>query len=107
MCTASNLKVEKPKAMPMLLYSHLPLPDFSISTPLLPETIATIKHLSSVPITAAKVKRQTDRDPIQCKVKRYTQHSWPDKLNGNEAELKPYFHRKQELSLKDGIRLHF
>ena len=73
--------------------------------PVPPETIATIEHLSSVPITAAKVKWQTDRDPILCKVKRYTQHGWPDRLNSNEAELKLYFHRKQELSLEDGILL--
>ena len=34
--------------------SRLPLPDFPISTPVPPETIATIEHLSSVPITQPK-----------------------------------------------------
>ena len=52
--------------------SRLPLPDFPISTPVPLETIATIEHLSSVPITAAKVKQHTDRDPILCKAERYT-----------------------------------
>ena len=62
--------------------------------------------MSSIPLTAAKVKQQTDRDPVLCKVKRYTQHGWPDQLNSQEAaELKPFFHRKTELSLDDGIVL--
>ena len=39
-------------------------------------------------------------------MKRYTQHGWPDRLSSEEAaELKPFFHRKSELSLEDGLVL--
>ena len=39
-------------------------------------------------------------------MKQYTQHGWPDQLNSQEAtELKPFLHRKSELSLEDGTVL--
>ena len=70
------------------------------------ETNASIECVSSIPLTAVKIKQQTDRDPILCKVKRYTQQGWPEQLKSQEAaELKPFFHRKSELSLEDGIIL--
>ena len=58
--------------------SHLPLPEFPTTTPVPAETVASIEQLSSVSLTAGKVKQQTDHDPVLCKVKRYTQHGWPD-----------------------------
>ena len=80
--------------------SRLPLPEFPATTPVPAETIASIEQLSSVPLTAGKVKQQTDHDPILCKVKRYTQHGWPDQLSNQDKELKPFFYRKSELSLE-------
>jgi len=85
--------------------SHLPLTEFPVTTPVPTETIALMEHLSSIPLIAAKIKQQTDHDPILCKVKRYTQRGWPDYLNSQQADLKPFFHRKSELSLEDGIIL--
>ena len=85
--------------------SRLPLPEFPATTPVPAETIASIEQLSSVPLTAGKVKQQTDYDPVLCKVKQYTQHGWPDQLSNQDTELKPFFHRKSELSLEDGIVL--
>ena len=84
----------------------MPLPEFPVTTPVPAETIALIENVSSIPLTAAKVRQQTDRDPILCKVKRYTQQGWPEQLTGGEAsELKPFLYRKGELSLEDGIIL--
>ena len=85
--------------------SRLPLPEFPATTPIPAETIASIEQLSSVPLTAGKVKQQTDHDPVLCKVKLYTQHGWPDQLSSQDTELKPFFHRKSELSLEDSIVL--
>ena len=81
--------------------SRLPLPEFPATTPVPAETIASIEQLSSVPLTAGKVKQQTDHDLILCKVKRYTQHGWPDQLSSQDKELNPFFYRKSELSLED------
>ena len=84
--------------------SHTPLPEFAVTTSVPAETITSIECVSSIPITAAKAKQQTDQDPILCKVKHYTQQGWPVQLNSGEAsDLKPFFHHKSELSLKDGI----
>ena len=72
--------------------SRLPLPKFRATTPVPAETIASIEQqLSSVPLTAGKVKQQTDHDPVLCKVKWYTQHGWPDQLSSQDTELKPFF----------------
>ena len=74
---------------------HVPLPEFPVTTPVPAETIASIECVSSIPLTAVKIKQQTDWDPILCKVKRYTQQDWPEQLNSREAtELKLYFHQK-------------
>ena len=86
--------------------SRMPLPEFPVTTPVSAETITSTESVSSIPLTAAKVKQQTDRDPILCKVKRYTQQGWPEQLTGGEiSELKPFLHCKSELSLEDGIIL--
>ena len=54
--------------------SHVPLPEFPVTqTPVPAEKIASIECVSSIHSTAAKTKHQTDRDPILCRVKRYTQ----------------------------------
>ena len=53
-----------------------------------------------------KIQPQTDRDPILCEVKCYTQQGWPEQLNSQEAtELKLFFHWKSESSLEGGIIL--
>jgi len=87
--------------------SRIPLTEFPVTTTPIPtETIALMEHLSSIPLTAAKIKQQTDRDPILCKVKRFTQRGWPDYLNSQQTDLKSFFHKKSELSLEDGIMNH-
>jgi len=64
-----------------------------------------MEHLSNIPLTAAKIKQQIERDSILSKVKRYTKFGWPDFLDNRSADLKPYFNRKNELSLKDNVLL--
>ena len=73
----------------------MPLPEFPVTTPVPAETIAaSIESVSSIPLTAAKVKQQTDRDLILCKVKRYTQQDRPEQFTGGEtSELKPFLHQ--------------
>ena len=69
------------------------LPDFPVTTPVPAETIVLIQCVSSISLTAAKIKQQTDQDPILCKVNCYTQQGYPEQLNSQEAtELKLFFH---------------
>ena len=53
--------------------SHVPFPEFPVTTPVPAETIVSIECVLSIPLTAVKMRQQTDWDPILCKVKRYTQ----------------------------------
>ena len=42
----------------------MPLHESPVTTPVPAETIVLIECVSSIPLTAAKVKQQTDQDPI-------------------------------------------
>ena len=83
--------------------SRFPLADMSVPTPA--ETIAVMEQLSTIPLTAAKIKQQTDRDPILSKVKGYTQSGWPKTLDAQDTDLKPFHNRRNELSLEDNVLL--
>ena len=61
--------------------SRFPLPDSPASTPTPAETVAVIEHLSTIPLTASKIAKQTERDPILLRVKCYTKLGWSEGLN--------------------------
>ena len=65
----------------MPLISCVPLPEFPATTPVPAEKIASLEYVSSIPFRAAKIKQQTDQNPILCKVKRFTQQGLPEQLN--------------------------
>ena len=79
--------------------------DSPVSVPIPAETVAVMEHLSIILLTAAKIKQATERDPTLSKVKRYTLLGWPATLGIHEADLKPYFSRRNELSLEDNVLL--
>ena len=85
--------------------SRFPLADVPTSVPTPAETIAVIEHSSTIPLTAAKIKVQTESDTILSKVKRYTQSGWPDTLDTDDADLKPLHNRRNEPSLEDNVLL--
>ena len=51
---------------------------------------------------AKQLKQATDSDPILSKVLRYTQKGWPEEI---DSELRPYYRRRNELSVEDGCLL--
>ena len=53
------------------LYRFL-LPDSPASVPIPAETVAIMKHLSTIPLTDVKIKQATECDPTLSKVKHYT-----------------------------------
>ena len=59
----------------------------------------------TIPLTATKIKLQTERDTVLSKVKRYTQSGWPDTLDTEDADLKPFHNRRNEVSLEDNVLL--
>ena len=70
-----------------------------------PEVIASLESLSVVPLSAAKLRNLTSRNPILAKVRNFVHSGWPLSLQDQPAELKPFWHRKHELSVQDDVLL--
>ena len=85
--------------------SRLPLPDHPESVPVAPEVIASLEHLSIVPLSAAKMRTLTSRSTVLAKVRHFVRYGWPLSLQDQPAELKPFWNRKYELSVQDDVLL--
>ena len=75
--------------------SRLPLTANPDNVPRPPETIALLEQLANFPLAASQIKSMTDRDPT------LAVHT-----NGlADEQLRPYWHRRNEISIEDGILL--
>lgn len=79
--------------------SRLPLPEIPASTPVPGETILLMELLEMTPINAEQVKNWTRRNPVLAKVLKFVKQGWPHKCP--DADLQPYFQRREELSVQD------
>jgi len=78
--------------------SHLPRP--VTSSDCIPgDWIHLLDHLSSTTIDAHHTRRWTDTNPILSSVRQYTLQGWPQT---NLSDFKPFFTRKEKLSVLDG-----
>ena len=57
-----------------------------------------LTELEHTPVTAEEVAYYTNRDPVLSKVYNYINHGWSSIV---EEQLKPYFRRKNELSIEN------
>ena len=82
--------------------SRLPLPETPTQIPLPGETVLLMDTLANSPVTAYKIKRWTDEDPLLSAVRRMI-------LTGHVAMetegFQPFLKRKDELSVQDGCIL--
>ena len=85
--------------------SRLPLPDHPQVVPVAPEVIASLESLLVVPLSAAKLRNLTSRNPVLAKVRNFVHSGWPLLVQDQPAELKPFWHRKYELSVQDDVLL--
>ena len=83
--------------------SRLPLAECPESVLKPPETIALLEHLAIVPLTASQIRNITDCDPTLAKVKQFTQKGWPASIR--DGQLHPYWARRNEISIEDGVLL--
>ena len=58
------------------------------------------RAVSGLPITAVEIAEFTRKDQVLAKVYEYTSSGWPDRCV--DPEIKPYWNRREELSLEDG-----
>ena len=83
--------------------SRLPVKFQDEQVPLAPETVLMLEQMDDGPFTARQVKYFTTRDSCLSQVLTYVQNGWPNQVQ--DDELKPYFHRRTELSSHDGCIL--
>ena len=83
--------------------SRLPLPSYPIEVPVPGEVIQMLERLENTPLDAAQIKQWTRTDPVLSQVLLYTTKGWPNSCS--METLKPYFTRKDEISIQDGCLL--
>ena len=84
--------------------SRLPLPDAPTSVPTPGDTVFLMDALENSPVTVVNIKMWTNRDPLLSKVCDVVLQGWPNQCPSEEV-LKPFTHRKNELSVEDGCIL--
>lgn len=79
--------------------SRLPLPSTSqFSDQATPADVFVVRQIEALSVTAVDLLAATRTDPILSKVLRYSRQGWPPTIFDS---LKPYFNRREELSLED------
>ena len=83
--------------------SRLPVLDFPGSTPIPGDIVNVLETINTSPVDATRIKLWTARDPVLSQVLRFVPQGWPSELE--EEALKPYFIRREELSVHAGCLL--
>ncbi|KAL7859591.1 hypothetical protein SRHO_G00147380 [Serrasalmus rhombeus] len=83
--------------------SRLPLPHNAPDPPTAPELVCLMQQLQTAPITSGQLKDWTRRDPLLARVCQFVTAGWP--LTCPASELLPYFKRRDELTVEDGVLL--
>ena len=81
------------------LLSRLPIPMQVIDPN---EEIYHVDYCDQLPVTATKIARETQRDPILRKAYEYTRSEW---RTSEDSRLEPYARRSTELSIDNGCLL--
>ena len=61
-----------------------------------------LRQIEAVPVSASEIRKSMARDTQLSAVFRYTKEGWPSEYN---PVLRPYFARREELTIEDGILL--
>ena len=85
--------------------SCLPLPNHITVTPAPADVVHLLDLLSKTPVNAENIRNWTRVDPRLSKVYHYVRTEWPRSITENDLELKPYFDRRTELSVHNGVLL--
>lgn len=56
-----------------------------------------------LPITAAKIRHTTCRDPVLSRVQQLVLYGWPPQLPQEDKSYQPFFNRRDELKVTQGI----
>ncbi|XP_045214506.2 uncharacterized protein K02A2.6-like [Mercenaria mercenaria] len=67
------------------------------------EDVDFVSFITDIPLNAKDIAEATRKNPILSKVYEYTLNGWPKYVN--DPDLKPYFFRRNELSVDNGVIL--
>lgn len=81
--------------------SRLPLLTTPSHTPEPQDYVLVMDHLESTAVSPDKIRLWTARDPGLFQVSKYIAEGWPQVVTS--AEIKPFFQRRTELSLHQGV----
>ena len=82
--------------------SHLPLPK-KPEVHLQPtELVLLMTHLENSPVSLAHIAEATHKDPVLSTVAQYVSQGWQKSIP-SQLHLSPYFDKKEELSLFEGV----
>ena len=80
--------------------SCLPVLDVPGSTPVLGDMVHLLETINTSPVDATKIKLWTAHDPVLFQVLQFVLQGWPSQVE--EEALKPYFIKREELSVHAG-----
>ena len=60
------------------------------------------QQLDKLPLRGKDIKKATERDPVLSQAFNYTLHGWPDFERAVPKNVKPYFHKRTQLTLRNG-----
>jgi transposase InsO family protein len=83
--------------------SRLPLSTAPATVPTPGDVNLLMEQLDNTIITSKQIKTWTCRDPVLSCIHHFILHCWPNSVNN--PNLKPYFTRREELSVIDGCIL--
>lgn len=83
-------------------FSRLPLPE-SPPAGMTEDRVLLMDHLDMPPVTASQIRAWIGKDPVLARVREYVLRGWPAQVH--ETEMRPFFSRKDELSVLDGCIL--
>ena len=83
--------------------SRLPVLDVPGSTPVPGDILHLLETINTSPVDATKIKLWTARDSVLSQVLQFVLQGWPSEVE--EEALKPYFIRREELSVHAGCLL--
>ena len=86
-----------------LIASELYLPSPHKHTPVPGDIVHLLETINTSPVDATKIELWTARDPVLSQVLQFVLQGWPSEVE--EEAVKPYFIRREELSVHTGCLL--
>ena len=71
------------------------------------EIVCTVEtqQLDELPVTDKEIRKATAQDPVLSQVFNYTLHGWPVYSSAVDSKVRPFFHKRMQLTIHNGCLL--